>query len=239
MKLDDFLKVKTVRCVSKNAEDNLTIGKEYKVTHIIFGLQSDNNAKGFYDFDSFEPTPNQAENSLQDMELTPEFEAVEPKFKVGDKVYCPSLLDGSIYIVRENSRYLNDGCELFVINDHEDCFDFEADGSNQYHNPIVYHATEENRQALQVLHHDIDFEAPPKELTGSDLARAMVDKGWFIVDCYVSAISDEDALRFRNKRMQVALFGDGLFTDGVKQFPFAVPFDPKTSEPLTESVLND
>ena len=85
----------------------------------------------------------------------------------------------------------------------------------------------------------IDFEQPPKPLTGSDLARAMVDKGWFIVDCYVSAISDEDALRFRTKRMQVALFGDGLFTDGVKQFSFAVPFDSHTGNVLTEAVLDE
>ena len=63
--------------------------------------------------------------------------------------------------------------------------------------------------------------------------------GCDIVDCYVSAISDEDALRFRNKRMQVVLFGGGLFTDGVKQFPFAVPFDPRTGEPLTEAVLDE
>ena len=31
--------------------------------------------------------PKSAENPLQGMELTPEFEAAEPTFKVGDKVY--------------------------------------------------------------------------------------------------------------------------------------------------------
>lgn len=76
--LSDFLKVKTVRCVSKNAEDNLTIGKKYKVTHIIFGLQSDNNAKGFYDFDSFEPVLDSAENPLQGVELSQDFLALKP-----------------------------------------------------------------------------------------------------------------------------------------------------------------
>ena len=78
MTLDDFLKVKKVRCVSKNAEDNLTIGKKYKVTHIIFGLQSDNNAKGFYDFDSFEPVLDSAENPLQGVELSQDFLALKP-----------------------------------------------------------------------------------------------------------------------------------------------------------------
>ena len=89
--LSDFLKVKQVRCVSKNAEDNLSIGKKYKVTHIIFGLQSDNNSKGFYDFDSFEPVLDSAENPLQDMELTPEFEAVAPHVS-------PPSNDGATYV---------------------------------------------------------------------------------------------------------------------------------------------
>lgn len=83
------------------------------------------------------------------------------KFKIGDKVYCPSMLDGYIYVVKDNQATL---LPLFVSNDHEDCYSFNTDGINEHNNPIVYHATEENCKALQVLHPDIEFETPPKEL---------------------------------------------------------------------------
>ena len=208
-----------------------------------------------------------AENPLENMKLTPEFESAEtvlvyncevntqdnsvntqdnsvniqdtPKFKVGDPVYCPSLLDGRIYKARENDRYLNDGCKLFVANEHEDCFDFEVDGSNQYNNPIVYHANEETRQALQVLHPDIEFEQPPKPLTGSDLTRAMLDKGWKYVPCFVSDTSEEIAVIKDASYFVARHDGVEFFEPEGTNWRFAVPFDPRTGEPLTESILND
>lgn len=176
MKLDDFLKVEKVRCV-KAYGDCLTVGKEYSVLDIRMEVKvkDDEGDNYYWESDHFEPVLDSAENPLQNIELTPEFEteASEPKFKVGDPVYCPSLLDGRIYKARENDRYLNDGCKLFVANEHEDCFDFEVDGSNQYNNPIVYHANEETRQALQVLHPHIEFEKPP---TQADIDNEAVDK---------------------------------------------------------------
>ena len=159
-------------------------------------------------------------------------------FKVGDKVYCPSMLDGTIYTVKVNSKYPNNGCKLFVTNDHEDCYDFDECGSNQYNNPIVYHATEENHKALQVLHSDIKFELPPKEITGSDLCRAMLDKGWHLVPCVVSDISDSDALNNDNCCL-VDEWCVGYFESDGYRYKYAVPFDPKTGIPLTEDVLNE
>lgn len=250
MKLDKTLNFKKVRCV-KAYDDCLKIGKEYDVLDISVEIKvkDDDGEFLYWESDYFEPVLEPAENPLQDMKLTPELEAVEPvlsdncvniqdidtnildtnadikdtpKFKVGDKVYFgvnPKIQTIESLHAYDNIKFIGTwGCA---------------------HAKQCCHATPENYERLQATFPDIEFEQPPKSLTGSDLARAMVDKGWFIIDCYVSAISDEDALRFRNKRMQVALFGDGLFTDGVKQFPFAVPFDSKTGNPLTESVLND
>ena len=196
MKLDDFLKVGKVRCVSKNAEDNLTIGKEYKVTHIIFGLQSDNNSKGFYDFDSFEPVLDSAENPLQNIELTPEFEAVEhitaPRFQAGQKAYCPWLNEGKLIQLEANrtgglfaetvkgKQYFNgDGTSVEVISPAQ---------------PDLFHATQENYELLCKLMPWVNFEQPPKELKGSELARAMLEKGWNLVPCVISDISDDEAL---------------------------------------------
>ena len=86
--LSDFLKVKKVRCV-KGYGRHLTVGETYHV----LGLSAPNNLvqvennNGFiteYDFGRFEPVLDldQAETPLRNIELTPEFEASEPKFKI-------------------------------------------------------------------------------------------------------------------------------------------------------------
>ena len=210
--LSDFLKVKTVRCVSKNAEDNLTIGKKYKVTHIIFGLQSDNNAKGFYDFDSFEPVLDSAETPLQNIELTPEFEAVEPKFKVGDKVYRG--LKGEIRTVErveiKSLHFAEGGCDFI-----KHCC----------------HATQENYEMLCKLYPHIEFEQPPKPLSGDELVRAMLTKGIKNVLCLWGS-GDKiiiDRLDYKGSLMSTNCHIVGGLT----------PIDWYTGEPLTESILND
>ena len=213
----------------------------------------------FGSFEPVTDLSKSAENPPQDMKLTPEFEAVEPviadncevniqdnsvntkdnsvniqdtpKFKVGDPVYCPSLLDGRIYKARKNNNYLGDGCKLFVANEHEDCFDFEVDGSNQYNNPIVYHANEETRQALQVLHPDIEFEQPPKPLSGDELVRAMLTKGIKNVLCLWGS-GDKiiiDRLDYKGSLMSTNCNIVGGLT----------PIDWYTGEPLTQEVLDE
>lgn len=125
MKLDDFLKCKKVKCVQAfGFHSTLTVGKVYDVKGLserhVHICNDANNVIG-YEFSLFEPVtdlPKSAENPLQNIELTPEFEAVEPiladnsvniqdigtdildtnadikdkpKFKVGDPVYFPRL----------------------------------------------------------------------------------------------------------------------------------------------------
>lgn len=240
--LSDFLKVEKVRCVSKNAEDNLTIGKEYKVTHIIFGLQSDNNSKGFYDFDSFEPVLDQVENPLQGVELTPEFEAVEPvtapRFQAGQKAYCPWLNAGRLVLLESN---------------HADYLFAETVKGRQYFNndgtsvdvtshaqPDLFHATQENYELLCKLMPWVNFEAPPKSLTGSDLCRAMLNKGWKYVPCFVSNESDDFAQKMKLTDLIFALDGDrSKEFVGDDVWRYAVPIDLRTGEPLTEAVLDE
>ena len=93
MELDDFLKCKKVRCVVGYG-GHLTAGKTYPVLGLsvpnnLVQVENDNGFITEYDFGRFEPVLDSAENPLQDMELTPEFEteASEPKFEVGNKVY--------------------------------------------------------------------------------------------------------------------------------------------------------
>ena len=97
-----------------------------------------------------------AENPLQDMELTPETEASEPKFKVGDKVYFGT--DPDIKTISE------------VGNDNDVQFAGEFGWASGY---SCCHATPENYERLQATFTDIEFERPP---TQADIDNEAVDK---------------------------------------------------------------
>ena len=79
MKLDDFLKVKKVRCVDGVA--GITTGKVYDVIGLdktFIHVTDDNGEEAYYWYGRFELVLDSAENPIQDVESTPEFEAVEP-----------------------------------------------------------------------------------------------------------------------------------------------------------------
>ena len=103
---------------------------------------------------------------------------------------------------------------------------------------VLYHATQENYEMLSKRYSHIKFEAPPKELTGSDLCRAMLEKGWNLVPCVVSDTSDNEAL-LNDDCQLIDEWYNGYFECNGNRFKYAVPFDPRTGEPLTESILND
>lgn len=224
MKLQDFLKCKKVRCV-KGYEDCLEIGKEYNVIDISVEIKVKDDEGNFlyWEFDHFEPVLDSAENPLQNIELTPEFEAVEPKFKVGDKVYYRAYAD------------------ICVVSDVSDLGEVQIKGwrEDYYNSRYFCHATQENYERLQATFPDIEFEQPPKELKGSDLCRAMLEKGWNCVPCYISDESDYDA----DNNAFCALIGkfDKCFKELAINYEheYAVPFDPRTGEPLTEAVLDE
>ena len=157
MKPDDFLKVEKVRCV-KAYGDCLTVGKEYSVLNIRIGVEviDDAGSKYYWRANHFEPVLDSAENPLQDMKLTPEFEVVEPTFKVGDKVYFST--DPDIKIVSD------------VNNDNTVRFMGESDWVS---GDCCCPATQENYEKLCSLFECIDFEQPP---TQADIDNEAVDK---------------------------------------------------------------
>ena len=91
------------------------------------------------------------------------------------------------------------------------------------------------------LYPHIEFELPPKPLTGSDLCRAMLKKCWLYVPCYTSNDSEDLCVSSGVKRfIKTVSVVDGTFINNHHHsYKYAVPFDPKTGIPLTEDVLNE
>ena len=225
--LSDFLKVKKVRCVDGYGIVHLTEGKEYEIKSLDYiSVYGDDGCSVCIDSNRFKPVLDSAENPLQNMELTPEFEAVEPKFKVGDKVYVG--LTGKIRKI--DSFNSNDGS---ITYSHNDITTYSK-------NKDVVKATQENYEMLCKLYPHIEFEQPTKPLTGSDLCRAMLDKGWKYVPCYVSNTSDKNAVELDDCGVIYTVNHNGNFQDGYGEtWCHVVPFDPRTGEPLTEAVLGE
>ena len=153
MKLDGFLKVKKVRCVSVGEYIHITVGKEYDVVGLdrdSVYIVNDNDNEDGYLYNHFEPAL-EAENPPQGAELT-------PKFKVGDKVYVG--LTGKIARV---TKIIDDD----VVNVANKNNEVRAWVSN------ICHATTENYERLQATFPDIEFEQPP---TQADIDNEAVDK---------------------------------------------------------------
>ena len=161
MNTDDFLKRKKVRCINRDNHGYLTENKVYDVIGAIFGRLKIRNDYGdtiWYDMTCFELVIDSAENHLQNMESTPGLEAVEPKFKVGDKVYVG--LTGRIVQV----TVIIDNDVVSVANKNNEV---RAWVSN------ICHANPENYERLQATFPHIEFEQP---LTQADIDNEAVDK---------------------------------------------------------------
>ena len=158
-----------------------------------------------------------AENPPQNMKLTPEFEAVEPKFKVGDKVYC-LLLEPKIFTI----------LEVDGDNDNDVQFAGEFGWASGY---SCCHANQENYERLQAIFPRIEFEAPPKPLSGDELVKAMLKKGIKNVLC-LWGNGDKiiiDRLSYKG----------GLMSTNCNIVSGLTPIDWYTGEPLTQAVLDE
>ncbi|MBW4008626.1 hypothetical protein HG532_01085 [Moraxella osloensis] len=229
--LSDFLKVEKVKCVNGHGR-HLTVGETYHVLGLsipnnLIQVENDNGFITEYDPEKFEPVL--ADNSVNIQDIGTDILDTNanikdtPKFEVGDRVYVG--LTGKIETV-----------EYFDIRENE----MITQADEVFNAKKCCHATQENYERLQATFPNIKFEKPPKELKGSDLARAMLDKGWKYVPCYVSNTSDKNAVELDDCGVIYTVNHNGNFQDGYGEtWCHVVPFDPRTGKPLTESTLND
>ena len=152
-------------------------------------------------------------NSVDDVNTT---------FKVGDKVYKYGETDVKTVLEVFEYGYMQISNYPHRVN----------------HETICY-ATQENYEMLCKLYPHIQFELPPKEITGSDLTKGMFKRGTFAVVCKCSDTSEIMAIAMSPLRLIVG-YSDGYFEENNGKFwKFAIPYDPKTRIPLTEDILND
>lgn len=83
-------------------------------------------------------------------------------FKVGDRVYCPAMQCGAVFTVEKTGKLAS--YPLKVEKPVNQIQSFYKNGTGGNKSAVVFHATPENRDALQVLFPDIEFEAPPKPM---------------------------------------------------------------------------
>ena len=211
--VNDFKAGMKVRCVN-NSHADLLVGKEYEVLsagkYTVY-IIDDSGDKWNYRINCFEPVIETATQANDGVDST------VAKFKVGDKIYC-NVLD-HIETVKE---VLNDKV-LFSVNE-----DYMTVSTCCY-------ATQENYEMLCKLYPHSRFEKPPVILKGNDLCRAMLDKGWKYVPCYVSNVGEKEAEEWQYEEL-VTSFKNDKFTAN-DYWKYAVPFDPRTGEVLTDEVL--
>ncbi len=213
--LSDFLKVKKVKCV-KAYDDCLKIGKEYNVIDISVEIKVKDDEGDFLYWEPgyFKPVLDSAENPLQNIELTPELEASEPKFEVGNKVYKYGETDVKTVLEVFEDGYMRISNYPYRVN-HE----------------VLCYATPENHAMLSKPYPHIEFEQPPASLTSDALVRAMLTKGIKNVLCLWGS-GDKiiiDRLDYKGSLMSTNCNIVGGLT----------PIDWYTGEPLTESVLDE
>ena len=201
-----------VKCIYIDL-DCLTVGEEYNVVEVDDGFYKVRNDCGitwWYYNNRFETL---------DRESNPKG---KQEFSVGDNVYKYGETDVKTVLEVFNDGYMNLSNYPHRVNHESIC-----------------HATQENYEMLRKLYQHIEFELPPKEITGSDLTKGMFERGDFAVVCKCSNIGEYSAIASSSLRL-ITEYSKGRFLDNTGHlWGYAVPCDTKTKLPLTEGVLNE
>ena len=219
-KLKELLKTGRARCIFDSGILFLTKGKSYNVWGGYGGdisVIDDSNMVVPYPLSYFEPIDIPSKTTENGTKSS-----FESGFKVGDKVYKYGETDVKTVL------------EVF-----EDGYMRISNYPHRVNHEVICHATQENYEMLCKLYPHIEFELPPKEITGSDLTKGMFERGDFAVVCKCSNIGEYSAIAASPLRL-ITEYSEGRFLDNTGHlWEYAIPYDPKTGIPLTEDVLNE
>lgn len=226
MNLDELLKVNSVRCIKTKVQEDLVEGEIYKVEGFndeTIKIVDRNGFNSWHNKNLFETIPNN-DMSKSDTKIDISENSVNnviPTFKVGDKVYFGTFKEAKTVLKVGNDNNL------------------ELDIFGWVSSYLCCQATQENYEILCKLYPHIEFEKPPKPITGNDLTKGMFERGDFAVVCKCSDTSESSAITFSPLRLIVG-YSNGRFEENNgKCWNYAVPYDPKTRVPLRQDVLND
>lgn len=216
MSVNKFKVGDVVKCVDSGDYNNLSVGKEYVLIEIIYGMLEVENDKGIYDYYS----PHRFELSKGSANAQQTHKS--PKFKEGDMVYLIGFdcLKPHKLVSTDGDGYFT--MKFKVMFDDNDSKTFTEDGcyTNSDITPRIVLATEENRLILNKL---LGVEYEPLKLTGSDLAKKLLkDKPQ---TCYMSDISDDIALSDKCIDLIAKFENDRFITMSGIRWDFAVPCD--------------
>lgn len=255
MELQDFLKFTKVRITDISSNTDLTLNKIYSINHLDTEAKciqvTDDKGEESYIYEGFEPVLD--ESKSQD-EIDTSADSVDaphvsspsnndaphvserPSFKAGQKAYCPWLNEGKLVLLcsYDENRIFADTLKGKQV--------FNKDGTSievrRPAQPDLFHATQENYELLSKLMPWVDYEAPPKPLTGSHLARLLCVRGKRRIYGYASNDKDMDLTGI--EALCRGYNSDGFLLAGLPvPCKYFVPADIDTGEPLTEAVLNN
>ena len=221
MNLNDLLKANSVRCIKTKVHEDLVDGEIYKVEGFNDETIKIVDRNGFSSWHNKNLFDIVIPNNDIDISLN-SVDNVNTTFKVGDNVYKYGDADVKTILEVFENGYMNISNYPHRVNHESIC-----------------HATQENYEMLCKPYPHIQFESPPKEITGSDLTKGMFERGDFAVVCKCSNIGEISAIASSPLRL-ITEYSKGRFLDNTGHlWEYAVPCDPKTNLPLTEDVLNE
>ena len=211
MNLNDLLKVNSVRCIKTEVHEDLVEGEIYEVEGFndeAIKIVDRNGFSSWHNKNLFETISNN-DMSKSDNEIDISLNSVDnvnTTFKVGNKVYKYGETD-----VKTVLEVFEDGCMRISNYPH------------RVNHKVLCHATPENHAVLSKPFPAIEFEQPSKELSGSDLARVLIKKGWVGFNCLCGNSGDGHVI---THAIVTGINNSGQFTtvDG-RLFNNAVPMN--------------